>query len=90
MLVILMQLSVAGTGIGVWRHYLVIFPMFVVLAKITSNRRVDDILTIVFWLLQAFLMISWVRGAAIIVLMQLHNAFCRKDFPSGFLFHLNL
>ena len=65
---VLFQLSfTSGNIAAVWRHQTAMFPLFIIFAKISHNKTVDDILTIVFWIVQTFLMIFWVTGTRIII-----------------------
>jgi hypothetical protein len=67
MLIVVFHLSFTGTGAGVLRYYTAIFPIYIVLAKISASRRADDILTSGLMLVQGFMMALWVSGVKVVI-----------------------
>ena len=56
------------TVFGLLRYELVVFPFFIILAKITENKReLDELLVISLALLQGFLMVFWSTGSLMVV-----------------------
>lgn len=49
------------------RYILPVFPLYIILAKLSKNRFVDQTITIVMSLIQGVLMVFWSYGMAIIV-----------------------
>ncbi|MFH1835155.1 MAG: glycosyltransferase family 39 protein [Methanobacteriota archaeon] len=52
---------------GMARFILVIFPFFIILAHMGENKRIDELMTITFALLQGFLMALWATRFNIIL-----------------------
>ncbi|MEM2916222.1 MAG: hypothetical protein QXT19_02605 [Candidatus Woesearchaeota archaeon] len=63
---ILVPLS-TGAIPGTLRYFAPIFPLFILFAKLGKNNYVNQLLTVVFALLQGFLMMFWTVGAPMIV-----------------------
>ncbi|MSR85022.1 hypothetical protein EXS71_01105 [Candidatus Uhrbacteria bacterium] len=49
------------------RYVLIIFPLFILLAKLTQRPRVDQLVTIALTLIQGFLMVFWSNGFTLII-----------------------
>jgi Gpi18-like mannosyltransferase len=49
------------------RYILIIFPLFIIFAKLGKNQHVDYILTICLGLLQGFLMVFWANGFKLVI-----------------------
>lgn len=63
---ILIPLS-AGTVISMPRYELTIFPLFILLAKLSKNDWIDQMMTLFLALLQGFLMVFWSNGFRLII-----------------------
>ena len=60
-------ISGGATIIGLMRFSLIIFPLYIIAAKVTSDYKYDLLLTLVFCLLQGFLMVFWAIGSQLVV-----------------------
>ena len=54
-------------GPSILRYYTAIFPLYIALAKMSANKRLDDIVPIGFGIVQTFLFITWVTGKSMII-----------------------
>ena len=53
---------------GILRYSLVIFPLFILLSKVTNKKpHLDQLVTIALVLLQGFLMVFWSTGSVLVV-----------------------
>ena len=60
LLLILIPLSSPASAWSMSRYVLIVFPLFIIGAKITKNPHVDEALTIGLAMLQGILMVTWV------------------------------
>ncbi|MGD0576858.1 MAG: glycosyltransferase family 39 protein [Candidatus Staskawiczbacteria bacterium] len=56
-----------GTMPSALRYYTALFPVYIILGKISENKKIDDALMIFFLLLQGFLMAFWTIQSGIII-----------------------
>jgi hypothetical protein len=63
---ILIPLS-TGTVISMPRYELTIFPLFILLAKLSNNDKIDQMISLFLALLQGFLMVFWSNGFRLII-----------------------
>jgi hypothetical protein len=49
------------------RYMVVLFPLFILSARLGQNRTVDQLMTVTFALVQAFLMVFWSNGFTLVV-----------------------
>ena len=68
MFAIIPLMSGQKTVYGLLRYELVVFPFFIILAKISKdNRELEELLVICLALLQGFLMVFWSTGSLMVV-----------------------
>lgn len=66
-LMVLFCISYNGTMSSALRYYTAIFPIYIILAKISEKKEMDDFLMIFLLLLQGFLMAFWTIQSGIII-----------------------
>lgn len=65
LLMIFVPLSSPGSIVSMTRYIAVIFPLFIIAAKLGEGRRTDLILTSVFFVLQIIIMLMWASAIPI-------------------------
>ncbi len=66
-LIALFGISYHGATISIVRYYTAIFPIYIILGKISENKKIDINLMIILSLLQVFLMFFWTVQSGLIV-----------------------
>lgn len=62
MILLFTPLILGGNIASLLRYTLIVFPLYILLAKLSRNQYLDKILTIILPLLQGFLMVFWSNG----------------------------
>jgi hypothetical protein len=65
LLMIFVPLSNPGSIVSMTRYITVIFPLFIIAAKLGEDRKTDLLLTSIFIILQIVIMVMWASATPI-------------------------